>query len=175
MELSDKIWALFPFFDHFPFSLIRSWRIWRWKPPEPNIPRICLRNEGNTFSFIVFIPYHIDNNNNGNIVGHPYQLFFVLESENFAIVPLLLRSRRTGSRLMVNRMKLEETIVEVRSDTTMQIDRWTWVQGWQTNRTIWPLIPPEILPGWLQPNRFIRWSEWWEASGIERPSTILKL
>ena len=34
--------------------------------------------------------------------------------------------------------------MEVRSDSNVQIDRRTWVQGRKTNRTIWQLVPPEI-------------------------------
>ena len=89
MELSDKIWALFPFFDHFPLfgpgvfgGESRQNRIYHEFVSE--------MRDRNTFSFIVIISYHIDNNNNGNIVGYPFQLFFVVESENFAIVPVAI-------------------------------------------------------------------------------------
>ena len=46
--------------------------------------------------------------------------------------------------LCLSRMKPEETLVEVRRDSNVQIDLQTWVQGRKTNRTIQQLVPPEI-------------------------------
>ena len=93
MKLSDKIWALFPFFDQpYHFPLFGPLAYLEVKATQNRIYHefVSEMRDRNTFSFIVIISYNIDNNNNGNIVGHPYQLFFVLESENFAIVPVAI-------------------------------------------------------------------------------------
>ena len=46
--------------------------------------------------------------------------------------------------LCLSRVKPEETLVEARSDTDVQIVRQTWVQGRKTNRTIQQLVPSEV-------------------------------
>ena len=46
--------------------------------------------------------------------------------------------------LCLNRMNSEETLMEVRIDTDVQIVRHTWVQGRKTNRTIQQLVPSEV-------------------------------
>lgn len=48
--------------------------------------------------------------------------------------------------LCLSRMKPEETLVEVRSGSDVQIDRPTRVQGRKTNRTIQQLVPSEVSP-----------------------------
>ena len=88
MKLSDKIWALFPFFDqpyHFPLFGPLAYLEVKAARTEYTM-NLSPKWGKHPLSIIVFIPYHIDNNNNEISVGHPYQLFFVLESENFVIV-----------------------------------------------------------------------------------------
>ncbi|KAI3642086.1 hypothetical protein MP228_011641 [Amoeboaphelidium protococcarum] len=46
--------------------------------------------------------------------------------------------------LCLNRVKPEETLVEARSGTDVQIVRQIWVQGRKTNRTIQQLVPSEV-------------------------------
>ncbi len=46
--------------------------------------------------------------------------------------------------LCLCRMKSEEILMEVQSDTDVQIVRVTWVQGRKTNRTIQQLVPSEV-------------------------------
>ena len=46
--------------------------------------------------------------------------------------------------LCLNRTNSEETLMEVRIDTDVQIVRHTWVQGRKTNRTIQQLVPSEV-------------------------------
>ena len=46
--------------------------------------------------------------------------------------------------LCLNRVKLEETLVEACRDCDVQIHLGIWVQGRKTNRTIWQLVPSEV-------------------------------
>ena len=46
--------------------------------------------------------------------------------------------------LCLDRVKSEETLMEARSGSDVQIDRRIWVQGRKTNRTIQQLVPAEV-------------------------------
>ena len=46
--------------------------------------------------------------------------------------------------LCLNRVKSEETLVEARRGSDVQIDLQIWVQGRKTNRTIQQLVPSEV-------------------------------
>ena len=54
-------------------------------------------------------------------------------------------NRLSGSRPIVNMANLVETLVEVRSESTTEIYRRTWAQGWQYNWTIQSLTAPGNL------------------------------
>ena len=55
-----------------------------------------------------------------------------------------IRQDPKDGELCLNRVKPEETQVEARRDSDVQIDLQIWVQGRKTNRTIQQLVPSEV-------------------------------
>ena len=55
-----------------------------------------------------------------------------------------IRQDPKDGELCLTRVKSEETLMEARSETDVQIVRRSWVQGRKTNRTIQQLVSSEV-------------------------------